>query len=123
MELLPALDTSTEGRSSVLLIVISLAERGPRKDAATGGGGDGVLDRDIDTDPGGTSCADSLGKEKHPPNTSWVRNGCQGGRDGSGTMAKMASMSSIDNLPSLSRSNWWKVAVKKFLPKAKDSIF
>ena len=88
-------ETSTEGKLSLLIIVIPLAERD--------WGRDGVLPvlSDVSNSEYGM-----MGRLKHSPNNSLDRMGCHGGKEGSGRIEKMVSMSSNESTPSWSESNW-----------------
>mmetsp|Transcript_92513 Transcript_92513/g.188282 ORF Transcript_92513/g.188282 Transcript_92513/m.188282 type:complete len:89 (+) Transcript_92513:895-1161(+) len=87
---------STEGKLSLLIMVIPLAERDCEMPS----------DELSALSDEGSSEYGIMGRLKDSPNKSLDRIGCQGGREGSGMMEKMASMSSSDSTPSWSESNW-----------------
>mmetsp|Transcript_41484 Transcript_41484/g.125669 ORF Transcript_41484/g.125669 Transcript_41484/m.125669 type:complete len:299 (+) Transcript_41484:1082-1978(+) len=110
----PSAYASTDGRDAALKIVIPLADRGGEEGLSTcpepEEGDDGEPDRG---EVGGFTSA--VGVERHPFNTEGDRRGCHGGSEGSGTMLKIDSTSSVESTPSLLESNWWKTAVRNRL--------
>mmetsp|Transcript_24824 Transcript_24824/g.54492 ORF Transcript_24824/g.54492 Transcript_24824/m.54492 type:complete len:211 (+) Transcript_24824:997-1629(+) len=90
-------EMSTEGKVSLLIIVIPLAER------------DGEIPRGDDVLPVLSDVGNSeygiIGRLKESPNNSLDRIGCHGGNEGSGMIEKIASISSKESTPSWSESN------------------
>ena len=82
----------------MLIIVIPLAERDWEIS-----GMDEVL---LVLSDVGNSVYGIMGRLKESPNSSLDRIGCHGGKEGSGRIEKIVSMSSNESTPSWSESNW-----------------